>query len=238
MKYFTLDYNQNAPTPKCIKVPVNSEYGVAVKVYKDGQLVSADLSVDGVACVEGFDGWQLAELSSGNVETMKTLDVTAYKEAEGETFENTVSARQPLANREVVITIALGTFLEGKEIAPSNIEEFELSSSLTPNAGGDPITETYSLDNYVQFYGKIPSDVSYLWWHIKDGKWADQTETAFSDTIVLGVVGTRNIQVKSEKLYPQSTGTATYKLAFRFGEGFYAKFPFYVVQKDLGYFEK
>lgn len=36
MKYFTLDYNANAPTPKCIKVPVNSEYGVAVKVYKDG----------------------------------------------------------------------------------------------------------------------------------------------------------------------------------------------------------
>lgn len=80
MKYFTLDYNANAPTPKCIKVPVNSEYGVAVKVYKDEQLVSADLSVDGVACVEGFDGWQLAELSSGNVETMKTLDVEACKE--------------------------------------------------------------------------------------------------------------------------------------------------------------
>ena len=149
MKYFTLDYNANAPTPKCIKVPVNSEYGVAVKVYKDEQLVSADLSVDGVACVEGFDGWQLVELSSGNVETMKTLDVIAYKEAEGETFENTVSARQPVANREAIITISFDAVLEGTEIAPSNIAVFEMSSSLTPTAGGDPITETYSLDNNV-----------------------------------------------------------------------------------------
>ena len=128
---------------------MNSEYGVAVKVYKDEQLVSADLSVDGVACVEGFDGWQLAELSSGNTEIMKSLDVIAYKEAEGETFENTIRARQPLANREVVVTISLDAVLEGTEIAPNNIVEFELSSSLTPNAGGDPITETYSLDNNV-----------------------------------------------------------------------------------------
>jgi hypothetical protein len=54
------------------------------------------------------------------------------------------------------IIIALGTFLEGTEIAPSNIAEFEMSSSLTPNAGGDPITETYEL-SHLQFYGK-PSD--------------------------------------------------------------------------------
>ena len=170
MKYFKLDYNANAPTPKCIKVPVNSEYGVAVKVYKDEQLVSADLSVDGVACVEGFDGWQLAELSSGNAEIMKSLDVIAYKEAEGDTFENTISLRQPLANIEFAITIQLGVFLEGTEIAPSNIAEFEMSSSMTPTAGGDPMTETYSLDE-LEFYGKSQSIGSNLWWHIVDGKW-------------------------------------------------------------------
>lgn len=238
MEYKSITFDMNKPIVQQITEPLNSAYGVAVKVYKDEQLVSADLSVDGVACVEGFDGWQLAELSSGNVETMKTLDVTAYKEAEGETFENTISARQPVANRETIITITLGTILEGTEIAPNNIVEFELSSSLTPNAGGDPITETYSLDNNVQFYGRMQSSVDNLWWHIKDGKWFDQTNIQSSDTIILGVVGTRNIYVKSKKLYPKSTGTATYKLVFKFGEDFSAKFPFYVVQKDLGYFEK
>ena len=240
MKYFTLDYNANAPTPKCIKVPVNSEYGVAVKVYKDEQLVSADLSVDGATCTEGPDGWQLAELSSGNVQMMKMLDVTAYKEAEGETFEDTISARQPL-DRTTVFTIQLGTFLSGVEISPSNISQFEMSSTLTPDAGGDPITETYELSG-LRFYGKsavlsavLPTSV---WWHVNDGQWEDQAKTHHIDTITLDVVGNRNVTAKTKKTYPKSTGTATYKLVFRFGEGFYAKFPFYVVQKDLGYFEK
>lgn len=172
MEYKSITFDMNKPIVQQITEPLNSAYGVAVKVYKDGQLVSADLSVGQTACTEGPDGWQFAELSSGNVEIMKTIEVTANKEAEGETFENTISARQPLANREVTITIALGTFLEGTEIAPSNIAEFELSSSLTPNAGGDPITESYSLDD-LMFYGKIPSSESSLWWHIKDGKWFD-----------------------------------------------------------------
>ena len=238
MEYKSITFDMNQPIAQQITEPLNSAYGVAVKVYKDGQLVSADLSVDGTVCTEGPDGWQFAELSSGNVETMKTIEVTASKEVEGETFENTVSAKQPLANREVVITTQLGTFLEGTEIAPNNIAEFEMSSSLTPNAGGDPITETYSLDDNVQFYGRLPSTTTNLWWHIEDGKWFDQAKTYSSDTIVLGVIGTRNIQAKSKKLYPQSTGTATYKLVFKFGEDISVKFPFYVVEKDLGYFEK
>ena len=103
---------------------------------------------------------------------MKTLDVTLRKEAEGETFENTVSARQPLANKEMAITITLGAFLEGAEIAPSNVAEFEMSSSMTPTAGGDPITETYELSG-LEFYGKPPDGYIDLWWHIEDGKWVD-----------------------------------------------------------------
>ena len=156
MKYKAFTFDMNKPIPQQITEPLNSDYGVAVKVYKDGQLVDADLSVDGVACVEGFDGWKLAELSSGNAETMKTLDVTASKEAESETFENTLSVKQPIPNRETAVTIMLGKFLEGAEIAPSNVAEFEMSSTMTPDAGGDPITETYELSG-LEFYGK-PSD--------------------------------------------------------------------------------
>ena len=172
MKYKTLRYDMNRPVAQQITEPLNSAYGVAVKVYRDWQPVSADLSVGGVACTEGPGGWKLAELSSGNAETMKTLDVTAYKEAEVETFENTVSARQPLANRVAAVTITLGAFFEGTEIAPSNIAEFEMSSSMTPDAGGNPITETYELSG-LQFYGKSPDGYANLWWHIEDGKWVD-----------------------------------------------------------------
>lgn len=57
------------------------------------------------------------------------------------------------------------------EISPSNISQFEMTSSLTPNAGGDPITETYELSR-AEFYGHEPGGLN-GWWHIGDGKWSD-----------------------------------------------------------------
>lgn len=74
MKYFTLDYNMNAPTPKCIKVPVNSEYGVAVKVYKDGEEVDVkpgELSVGSQAASGQVNGFNTVELSSDGAVGMK-----------------------------------------------------------------------------------------------------------------------------------------------------------------------
>lgn len=79
MKYQTIVFDINKPTLKQVKVPLESDYGVAVKVYKDGQPVSADLSVGSVACTEGPNGWKLAELSSGNTPTTKYLPVEASK---------------------------------------------------------------------------------------------------------------------------------------------------------------
>lgn len=79
MKYSTINYDFNRPMPNVVKAPLNSDIGVAIKVWKDGQLVSVDLSVDGVACTEGPNGWQLAELSSGNAPTTKYLPVEASK---------------------------------------------------------------------------------------------------------------------------------------------------------------
>lgn len=75
MKYATIEYDFNRPTNKVLTEPLNSDYGVAVKVYKDGQLVDADLSVDGVACEEGIDGWKLCELSTNSEEGTKKIIV-------------------------------------------------------------------------------------------------------------------------------------------------------------------
>jgi len=80
MKYKTLTFDANRPIPQQITEPLNSDYGVAVKVYKDGQLVDADLSVDGVACVEGFDGWKLCELTTNREEGTKKINVAVEKQ--------------------------------------------------------------------------------------------------------------------------------------------------------------
>lgn len=77
MEYKSIAFDMNKPIVQQIKVPLNSAYGVAVKVYKDGQLVSADLSVDGIAASDGPNGMKLVELSSGDIQTMKKLNVVA-----------------------------------------------------------------------------------------------------------------------------------------------------------------
>lgn len=52
-------------------------------------------------------------------------------------------------------------------------------------------------------------------------------------------VGNRNTQVKSIKKYPQSTGTATFNLVFKFGDGedIATNFKLNVNETDLGYIE-
>lgn len=80
MKYKAVTFDANRPIPQQIMEPLNSDYGVAVKVYKDERLVDADLSVDGVTCVEGFDGWKLCDLSTNSEEGTKKIIVAVDKQ--------------------------------------------------------------------------------------------------------------------------------------------------------------
>lgn len=74
MKYQILEYNANGPTPQQITVPLNSAYGVAVKVYKDGEEVDVkpgELSVGGQAAFGQVNGFNTVELSSNGTVGMK-----------------------------------------------------------------------------------------------------------------------------------------------------------------------
>lgn len=82
MKVQTLDYNLNQPMAKQITVPLNSTFGVAVKVYKDGEEVDVkpgELSVGGQAASGQVNGFNTVELSSDNSIGMKQLEVEAAK---------------------------------------------------------------------------------------------------------------------------------------------------------------
>jgi hypothetical protein len=80
MTFKSITYDYNSATAQQITVPLNSRYGVAVKVYNDGVEQSVDISVDGVATEDGTNGWKTAELSSGNVEgiTSHAVRVDGY----------------------------------------------------------------------------------------------------------------------------------------------------------------
>ena len=78
MKYSTLEYDMNRPSTKVINVPLDSDYGIAVKVFKDGQLIQPSLIVGGQEQLTGTRAdWQLFELSSGSVPCKKLMEVQA-----------------------------------------------------------------------------------------------------------------------------------------------------------------
>ena len=84
MKVQTLDYNLNQPMAKQITVPLNSTFGVAVKVTKDGEaadIAMDELSVGGLTAVSQVDGYNIYELSSGDAGQMNSLNVDVDKPA-------------------------------------------------------------------------------------------------------------------------------------------------------------
>ena len=81
MKYSTINYDSNRPMPNLVKAPLNSDIGVAIKVWKDGQLFDTDLSVDGLSATSTRNGWQLFDLSTGSDYGRKEYEVKAFKEA-------------------------------------------------------------------------------------------------------------------------------------------------------------
>lgn len=81
MKYSTINYDSNRPIPNVVKAPLNSDIGVAIKVWKDGQLLDTDLSVDGLSATSTRNGWKLFDLSTGSDYGRKEYEVRAFNEA-------------------------------------------------------------------------------------------------------------------------------------------------------------
>jgi hypothetical protein len=80
MKYSTINYDSNRPIPNVVKAPLNSDIGVAIKVWKDGQLLDADLSVDGLSATSTRNGWKLFDLSTGSDYGRKEYEVRAFND--------------------------------------------------------------------------------------------------------------------------------------------------------------
>lgn len=79
MKYTILNYDMNTPIMNQITTPLNSSFGVAVKVIKDGQPLSlalSDVVVGGKQATDSSNGYVLAELSSGSTPSIFRADVS------------------------------------------------------------------------------------------------------------------------------------------------------------------
>lgn len=82
MNYYTIDYDVNRPMANQMTVPMNSEYGIGVRIIKDNEpmnLEMGELSVNGISATSQVNGYNLYELSSGNDTGTNTLEVEASK---------------------------------------------------------------------------------------------------------------------------------------------------------------
>lgn len=79
MKYYTIDYNANQPSNKQISVPTDSDYGVAVKIEKDGSVLSGDTKIGDLSATTTRGDYYIFVLSSGSTPSMtkKTVTITS-----------------------------------------------------------------------------------------------------------------------------------------------------------------
>ena len=104
MQYKTVTFDANFPTPQQITEPLDSDYGIAVKVYKDNEPVDASkVKIGDNTGTEGSDGWKFFELSSDSNEGMKTVEVevTEGGGGGGVSYTKSVEGYETFINNEV-----------------------------------------------------------------------------------------------------------------------------------------
>ena len=91
MKYATIEYDFNRPANNVLKEPLDSDYGIAVRCRKNGGIVDAALSVDGLSAAATAGTWQLFDLSTGSTPCTKKYTIGVDKP---DTFNAEVEAPQ------------------------------------------------------------------------------------------------------------------------------------------------
>lgn len=233
MKYKALTFDANRPIPQQITEPLNSDYGVAVKVYKDEQLVDADLSVDGVACVDGFDGWKLCDLSTNNDEGMKKIIVAVDKQptvyAELDTSKTITGTTPPLPAPMGKSVDVIDFAQELPELVGQTINfkdfSFDVAATVT-DARGTTYPVFHDTDKRIYMNA---SDYYYI---ADDGFLRNGT---YYQSITLGEGSKVNVKVNVQQNY-----SVVFDIDFKVDskDGLTASFPLYVQQKDFDYFEK
>ena len=148
----------NQPTVKQITVPLNSTFGVAVKVTKDGEaaeIAKDELSVGGLSAVSQIDGYNIYELSSGDAGQMSRINVEVDKPA---TVQASTVQEQTItwpSNRiqSKSAFVYLSSFLS------ANIESLRPQDIEVKFIGWSSLTNTWTIDKLPN-YGSV---------QIKDG---------------------------------------------------------------------
>ena len=228
MKYKTVSFNANYPTPQQITEPLNSVYGVAVKVYKDGALVDGTLSIDETPLEANRNGWQTCELSTGSVPCTKAIDVAAPTTT-SDPFSVEVSGTAQNTNpfpMNVVFTSPLSAqgFVGGETVRASEVEA--LSALWDGQEVASIAVTVWTLDG----------DILRGYYIYEGNKWRSNEGLGLElDQLVL--VNQSYLQVRGST---PAMGTSTVQITFKaatVGSGEPLKFKLIVQEQDLGYID-
>ena len=75
-QYYTINYDLNRPSNQIVSAPLNSNFGVGVKMWRDGSALDSDITVGGITSSGTRGGYQLFDLSTGSEETITDYEVS------------------------------------------------------------------------------------------------------------------------------------------------------------------
>lgn len=203
MKYYKLNYDANRPSVKQVLVPDNSDFGVAVKMYKNGVPTSGLVTIGDLSGEAGPDGYSLVELSCGGT-GMYSLGIDVEtKDAEGfvGSGTNSVGPYTILNTRSKNISPAVR--LNTLEGFPDRISilasQVTITGSYTLSAGDSVETTDISTSDITIF-----ADAQHQY-SIDDGKWKSKLDGSYYDSIE--VVKSTNPSIFFYKTVNNTTGT-------------------------------
>ena len=203
MKYYKLNYDANRPSVKQVLVPDNSDFGVAVKMYKNGVPTSGLVTIGDLSGEAGPDGYSLVELSCGGT-GMYSLGIDVEtKDADGFVGSGTNSVGPYTILNTKAKNIGPAVRLNTLEGFPDSIKmlpsQVTITGSYTLSAGESVETSDISTSDFTIF-----ADAQHQY-SIDDGKWKSKQDGSYYDSIE--VVKSANSSIFFNKLVYNTTGT-------------------------------
>ena len=203
MKYYKLNYDANRPSVKQVLVPDNSDFGVAVKMYKNGVPTSGLVTIGDLSGEAGPDGYSLVELSCGDT-GMYSLGIDVEtKDADGFVGSGTNSVGPYTILNTKAKTVAPTIRLNTLEGFPDSISmlasQVAITGSYTLSAGETVETTDISAGDFTFF-----ADAQHQY-SIEDGKWKNKQDGSYYDSIE--VVKSATTSIFFNKTVFNTTGT-------------------------------
>lgn len=243
MKYYKLDYNANQPSNKQISVPTDSVYGVAVKIEKDGSVLTGETNIGDLSATTTRGGYDLFDLSAGSTPSMtkKEISITTSSTIDGtETLEQKSLATQNRAcNLQMMFYLSSITDWDidaGATLSVDGVKGCTVMSEISAASGeGWSELSTKAVNVEAICNGKI--------WKIDGDTWKMTSPLTYADSLPLDNKNFRLRTGLGQLNFGKDTTqnrlvslTATVEVDT--GDGFSGSFPLFVSEIDAGYVEQ